>query len=1022
MKVAIIQLSDIHIKSKNDFILQHVDEFVRSCKHIINECFKLVFVITGDIANQGSKEEYDLAYDWLKSCETGWKKEALCLNSIDYVIVPGNHDCDFSSSVKVRKIIIDSILKNDKLENKEIKDECLKVQANFWNFKNRLCNEKNEPSISWTKEIILKLNYKIIFNCYNTAFTSQINESPGCLIIPEDSFIDSVGDKNTDIVISLFHHNSGWITPNSPNNNKKRFEDHLYSNSNIVMCGHEHFNISRIVSNLTERRELVYLENSALQSENSSEYGLLLLDTDTDSLTSFTYKYNNDYYEESGNGIIAINRKQTGISLTDAWIEKLEKIDMPLKHIRKENLYLSDIFVYPDLEPISEFHSKNVHYIDSETIINDNISERVIFLEGESQSGKSSLLQMLFSAFFKRGEYPIYINGKQIKHYNISDVIEREYKKQYQNSLFPYEKYEQLDRSKHVLLIDDFDTSILNQENKSKLLDKALCNFERIIITNSQQISISNILLHTNKEEIKRYRILSLGYSKRNILIEKWIRLGQDKLTIDEEAILNQVKNMYDKVTVLLGQQLIPSYPVFILSLLQGLNQALENFDISQTSYAYCYNSLIMSSLIKTGTEKEKTSGVIKFLSEFSYSFYSEKTDSKYFTVKDYKNYYTEYEKEYNVPYTVDTLLSKLINANLIRLTDEDCYSFAYKYVFYYLVAQKISQLVNDNKADGIIKKLCDNLHKEREANILIFLVYHNGTEKQMEELLFASWLPFENEQPITLEVKDPLFSGLKTIVDSIKSQVMLQNVDPKKNREIILKESDKRHRELNSDSTISEKDFEDNKCLRELNNTFKIIKILGQIVKNQKETLKKDQILRLIEESYKVCFRSIAFFNRMIEDSQEDIVSFFLEQNNNGINLSEDSIREKVTKFLHMLLYHNCLLSFAHLSCAVGTSDMISIYDEIAERFNTPAAKIITFTIKTYYNKMKFNDLEKLVSEFKSNPVAMEFIKARVLNYVYNNYVELSDRQKIGQLCDLKLVNNTRILSNHEKRPDKIL
>lgn len=58
-----------------------------------------------------------------------------------------------------------------------------------------------------------------------------------------------------------------------------------------------------------------------------------------------------------------------------------------------------------------------------------------------------------------------------------------------------------------------------------------------------------------------------------------------------------------------------------------------------------------------------------------------------------------------------------------------------------------------------------------------------------------------------------------------------------------------------------SEEDFEKNTCLRDLNNTFKIIRILGQIVKNQMETLKKEQILKLIEESYNVCFRSISFF-----------------------------------------------------------------------------------------------------------------------------------------------------------------
>ena len=70
--------------------------------------------------------------------------------------------------------------------------------------------------------------------------------------------------------------------------------------------------------------------------------------------------------------------------------------------------------------------------------------------------------------------------------------------------------------------------------------------------------------------------------------------------------LLSEVKQAYDNISVLLGQQLIPSYPVFILSLLQGLNQVFDNFDISKTSYAFCYNSLIIASLLKSGTVKEK--------------------------------------------------------------------------------------------------------------------------------------------------------------------------------------------------------------------------------------------------------------------------------------------------------------------------------------------------------------------------------------------------------------------------------
>ena len=627
MKVAIIQLSDIHLRSKNDFILKHKENFYRSCKGIINECSKLVIVITGDISSSGKKEEYELAYNWLKESESAWKKEAQSLNSVDYVIVPGNHDCDFSVPSEVRKTVIERILKNDILDNKELSDACLNVQNNFWSFYNKLVGKDCERHTSWRIDIPLKLDYKLIFCCYNSAFLSQLNEKPGDLLIPENIFLkpqDNIGDKH--VVLSIFHHNTGWLNPNTDHNNKKAFEEHLYSYSNIVMCGHEHYSKQRVISGLDEFQELIYLESPAFQMNNDSEYVLLFLDTDEDVLHRFYYKFNNDYYHESSSSSIHLSGKSTGISLTSSWIGSLDKISIPLKHIRKENLRLSDIFVYPDLQLLSDIDNKYIQYFDSEKLISERPTERVVFLEGENQSGKTSLLRMLYSSCYKKGVYPIMLTGKYIKHPNISSLIEREYKIQYCNELYSYSEYKQLDRSCKIIFIDDFDDVSLNSTSKSMLLDNLLCNFEKIIITNGQQMDIRNLLLHTkNDNEIKRYRILSLGYHKRNILIEKWIRLGQDHMTLDEDFMLDQVKQTYDKITVLLGQQLIPSYPMFVLSLLQGLNQAMDNFNVSKTSYAYCYNSLIISSLLRSGTDKDKINGVLKYLSEFSYYYYNEK-------------------------------------------------------------------------------------------------------------------------------------------------------------------------------------------------------------------------------------------------------------------------------------------------------------------------------------------------------------------------------------------------------------
>lgn len=43
----------------------------------------------------------------------------------------------------------------------------------------------------------------------------------------------------------------------------------------------------------------------------------------------------------------------------------------------------------------------------------------------------------------------------------------------------------------------------------------------------------------------------------------------------------------------------------------------------------------------------------------------------------------------------------------------------------------------------------------------------------------------------------------------------------------------------------------------------------------------------------------------------------------------------------------------------------------------------------------MRLADLQDIVNEYKDNPVVLEIIKAHVISYVYNNFVDFSTRQK---------------------------
>lgn len=102
-------------------------------------------------------------------------------------------------------------------------------------------------------------------------------------------------------------------------------------------------------------------------------------------------------------------------------------------------------------------------------------------------------------------------------------------------------------------------------------------------------------------------------------------------------------------------------------------------------------------------------------------------------------------------------------------------------------------------------------------------------------------------------------------------------------------------------------------------------------------------------------------------------------------------------------------LVSFSNLSLSVGTSgqEMMDIYDSVAKRIDSPAADFITFTIKTYYGRMKEDDLKGIVKRYKDSPVMLRLINARVRSYVYQHKLEYNRLAMISSVTGMKLIDS---------------
>ncbi len=999
MKIGILHISDLHIENEN--YLNKVDAIVNACSYDVKQISHLYIVITGDITKFGRIEEYVKAKEFLFALQEKIKPSNSVLQ-IKVILVPGNHDCCFDDVKSTRKTILKDCLK-DVIEENDYFIDALAVQNNFWNFYREINDSIPTDKVSYSVEFTPYLNNKIVFHCYNSSWMSEIEEKYGGIVIPENKFLKN---ENGNITISIFHHPLNWLSPDTKNNNKARFEEHLINSSNIVLFGHEH-DKGQFKNIQQKNNNVVFSEGKAFQKDKPKDTGFHYFEIDLSSEKAICKVYSwdeNSYLSEPEETFTLQKKEKRSFTLTNEFATKINTLKIPLKHSRKENLKLSDVFIFPDLEPIKD--DDVIQYPDSKEILEQikKAENLKVVIEGDDQSGKTTLLFSFYKNLYDNGFTPIYVRGKYINTTDVKDIIKKAIKEQYESSNVDLV----FQQHKKVLLFDNLQNTALNPKYKANLLRNLDTHFNYIIISTSNS-TITNLAVDELNvlRGYDKYRLLPLGYEKRGELIEQWLRIGESEMTIREEEILKLLQLRFDEVNSLIGNRLMPSYPVFILTILQGLDTQIFQ-DFSQTSYAHCYHALITAGLVKEGV-KEHLSGYFNFLIELSFYLFDNKKEC--FNLSDFEVFFAKFKETYLSPHTYTQILKNLTNANILKFDDE-YYAFSYKYIFYFLVAQKIADEID--KYETLIYDLCNNIHLEKNANILIFLTHHTKAQTLIEHIIFTSNLPFEKIAPVTLEKTDPFATFISQFIQEIQGEmVKIEDRNPNEEFKNEQKGKDKLERKQNNGNS-KENDYEMPKEVIEINQALQTIKILGQIVKNQKGNFEKNKLIELTETAYNSTFRLINFFAKIFKGEKDSIIDAICddleEKKKDNITFGDfirkidrEEIRNQTTKFLQFMSYGICIDGFTNLIFSVGAQGVDELYNSVSEKIGSSAAKIVTFAIKSYYGSINMRDLEKLFKDVENNYTAENILRFYVKKHIYTNHIERTKKQEIIRIAGFK-------------------
>lgn len=395
-----------------------------------------------------------------------------------------------------------------------------------------------------------------------------------------------------------------------------------------------------------------------------------------------------------------------------------------------------------------------------------------------------------YDKYYDNGYIPILISGNSIKDISIDKIrrlVQHEFDEQYSGIIEG--SIEEFDPDRVILIIDDFHkVRITNSRYKINLISNINKNYQNIILTCSDLMQFET---YTSKsgtvrsilDDFTRYQIIEFGPKLRYELIRKWNELGIEQLEPNELIRLNNETERY--VESIIGKNFVPSYPVYLLTILQ----AKELTSINKPEYSlhgFYYELLINEALNKAIKNKDDISLFYNFITDYSYFLFDQKIRFEPLFLNDFIKFHLKYCQDYNIKITHKYILDTLINSKLLTLVN-DTVSISYKYVYYFFVARYLANNITNDKIKIKIKLLCQRVHRDEYSSIIMFLTHLSKDQFILNELMSNSKSLFNNYKPIKLE-EDVSF--INELINKLPEQVY-EPIDIEKNKEEELKEEE---------------------------------------------------------------------------------------------------------------------------------------------------------------------------------------------------------------------------------------
>jgi len=1029
MRIAIVHLSDIHFREDENAVFERVDGISGVLQSWCSECPDLkdcFIVVTGDVAFSGNSGEYEKAYTFF--AELHDKIQALdILHRIEYVVVPGNHDCDLEAISGTRQMLISGIPeKENVLIDDSVIDTLTSEQEKFFEFLRALvpgvCSTPGEKLYYERDFAVGECNIR--FSCYNTAWMSQRNEQRGRVVFPLEKICKGKGE--CDLVCAVFHHPYGWFKPE----NGRAFRRHIETTADIVLTGHEHdldsYTVTRITGEISD-----YMEGGILQPQDSEEssFNGVIVDLQGGVHKRFQYYWSGEIYLPRFSaewGPLHPSKSLTPrFENSESFRESLDDPGVGFTHRHVGHLRLSHIFVYPGLtEIVLGDAAAGVPYktIAGENVVDYVLNTKQLVVIGANLSGKTSLLKALYAELVFRGFVPVLVTGESItspKHDRISQLIYDSFSSQY--SVDMLEEYKQLPKNKKVLLVDDFDKSRLNHKGKSIFLDFVQNTFERVMVTGTHLVQVEEVApgVHRSLVSFTHCQIAEFGYVLRRRLIRKWLSLGRE-YTFSDTDLDYEVRTYENDLNRVIAVRLLPSNPFVVLTILQTI-EARVPLETASGSYGHLYEFVITSAIAKSSARIDDLAKKYDFLSALAYYLFDRALPNV--TADQITEVEEIFYEKHDIRVDSRRLTAELVQVNVLAHLD-GYYTFKYAYLYHYFVARYMRDYLRDQREgpniQARIETMTKNVFREDYANIVIFLCYLSRDPLIYQAILGNARDIFAEKSICELD-EDVSFIN---VLHPDQPKLLIEEKSVEETSEELLRARDEVSTIADdADATYDTEvvgELSSLDPILKLNVAFKTVQILGQILRNFPTSLGKEAKLELADECYSVGLRALKALFEMIEedlDAFKDQLGQFIADAY-GIE-DECEVSERVRKLLFIIPVSLAFAVVKLISYSVGSEELKETYKRVLARRSTTAIRLIDTSIKLdHFRRIPANEIVDLHTELRKNPCSSTLLAVLVVENMFLYHWPYDKRQSTLAKLGIQVTNPRLIESPTKKLP----